>query len=304
MTAQTISLPSRRTDGVVPTGHAASQATVVEQSRAVAEVQAAVVVAQSNPRDIDRALADMRDTCGRLPVANRAFYAVPNRGEGLSIHLMRELARIWGNVDYGVRELRRDDDEGVSEMQSWAWDQQTNTRSTRSFIQPHAKSTRKGRVALTDINDVYLNNQNTGARAVRECIASVIPDWVIAEAEQICRKTLEHGEGKSPEVRSREAVEAFGGHGVTRAQLEDYVGAKFGKWTPAMLADLQRVYVSITQDGIAASEFFTEKAVSVAPTAKPARKSAPAPEPEQLPMDEPMPTEDDGDPTFPGGDAA
>lgn len=265
MTAQTISLPSRRTDGVAPVGRATSQATVVEQSRAVAEVAAAVQVAQTFPRDIDRALADMRDTCGRLPVANRAFYAVPNRGQGLSVHLMRELARIWGNLDYGVRELRRDDAAGESEMQAWSWDQQTNTRSTRSFIQPHQRMKGKDRQNLVDLNDIYLSNQNTGARAVRECISSVLPDWFIAEAQAVCENTINKGEGKSPEVRSREAVDAFAGQSVTRAQLEDYVGAKFGKWTPAMLADLQRVYVSITQDAMPVSEFFTERAVSVTP---------------------------------------
>lgn len=265
MTAQTISLPSRRTDGIAPVGRATSQATVVEQSRAVAEVAAAVQVAQTFPRDIDRALADMRDTCGRLPVANRAFYAVPNRGQGLSVHLMRELARIWGNLDYGVRELRRDDAAGESEMQAWSWDQQTNTRSTRSFIQPHQRMKGKERQNLNDLNDIYLSNQNTGARAVRECIASVLPDWFIAEAQAVCERTIHDGEGKSPEVRSREAVEAFSGQGVSRAQLEDYVSAKFGKWTPAMLADLQRVYVSITQDAMPVSDFFTERAVSVTP---------------------------------------
>lgn len=268
MTTQTIALPGARQ--ISPTGAATSQATVVEQSRAVAEVQAAVVVAQANPRDIDRALADMRDTCGRLPVASRAFYQVPNRGQGLSIHIMRELARIWGNVDYGVRELRRDDDAGVSEMQAWAWDQQTNTRSTRSFIQPHQRMKGRDRQNLVDLNDVYLNNQNTGARAVRECVASVIPDWVIAEAEQICRKTLEHGEGKSVEDRSREAVTAFAAQGVTRAQIEDFLGAKFGKWTPVQLGELMRVYTSITQDGITASEFFADSPVEVVTESRPA----------------------------------
>lgn len=299
MTGQTISLPSRRTDGVAPVGRATSQATVVEQSRAVAEVAAAVQVAQTFPRDIDRALADMRDTCGRLPVANRAFYAVPNRGQGLSVHIMRELARIWGNLDYGVRELRRDDAAGESEMQAWSWDQQTNTRSTRSFIQPHQRMKGKDRVDLVDLNDVYLANQNTGARAVRECIASVLPDWFIAEAQAVCEATIQNGEGKSVEERSREAVTAFGNHGISRAQLEDHVGAKFGKWTPAMLADLQRVYVSITQDGIAASEFFAERAVSVTPAAAqpaPARAKA-APKRAVAPAEPEGPTE--GDENFP-----
>jgi hypothetical protein len=299
VSTQTISLPSRRTDGVTPVGRAASQATVVEQSRAVAEVAAAVQVAQANPRDIDRAVADMRDTCGRLPVANRAFYAVPNRGQGMSVHLMRELARIWGNTDYGVRELRRDDDAGVSEMQAWAWDQQTNTRSTRSFIQPHQRMKGRERQALVDLNDIYLSNQNTGARAVRECIASVLPDWFIAEAQAVCETTLNNGEGKSAEERSREAVQAFSQHGVTRAQLEDYVGAKFGKWTPAMLADLQRVYVSITQDGMAAAEFFTERTVEVKPEPRRAakRKAEPAQPAEapDAPAEEPFPNDEYSD---------
>jgi hypothetical protein len=307
VSTQTISLPSRRTDGVAPVGRAASQATVVEQSRAVAEVAAAVQVAQTFPRDVDRALADMRDTCGRLPVASRAAYSLPRAGgrvEGLSVHLMRELARIWGNVDYGVRELRRDDAAGESEMQAWAWDQQTNTRTTRSFIQPHQRMVGKGadkrREALLDLNEIYLSNQNVGARAVRECIASVIPDWVIAEAEQICRRTVEHGEGKSPEERSREAVTAFGAHGVTRAQLEDFLGAKFGKWSPAQLAELTRVYTSIAQDGIAPAEFFPERTVEVTPEPAAAGRRAAAKrkaaEPQQPatvePPADPAPTEE------------
>src|SRR5690606_32929404 len=157
-------------------------------------------------------------------------------------------------------------------------------RSTRSFIQPHQRMKGRERQALVDLNDIYLSNQNTGARAVRECIASVLPDWFIAEAQAVCETTLNNGEGKSAEERSREAVQAFSQHGVTRAQLEDYVGAKFGKWTPAMLADLQRVYVSITQDGMAAAEFFTERTVEVKPEPRraararlPPRVATPAP---------------------------
>ncbi|WP_407316676.1 hypothetical protein UQW22_09990 [Isoptericola halotolerans] len=242
----------------------ASQATVVEQSRAVAEVQAAVVVARANPRDIDRAVADMRDTCSRMAVAERAFWQVPNRGTGLSVHLLRELARIWGNIDYGVRELRRDVDAGESEMSAWAWDQQTNTRSTRSFIQPHARMKAKRREALTDLHDIYLSNQNTGARAVRECISTVLPDWFISEAQTVCHRTLEHGEGKSAEVRAREAVAAFEKIGVTRAQLEEYTERKVAKWEPETLANVARVYSSITQDGIPAADFFPEKVVQVA----------------------------------------
>lgn len=250
----------------LPAPVAASQGAVIEQSRAVAEVAAAVRVAQDNPRDTSRAVEQMREVCGRLAVAERAFYSVPNRGSGLSVHIARELARIWGNADYGVRELDRDDDKGESEMQAWAWDVETNTRSTRSFIVPHAKSTKQGRKALVDLNDIYLNNQNVGARAVRECIFSILPGWLTSEAQTILEATLKRGDGASIEQRREGAIEKFRELNVTEKQLAEYVGKDKGHWAVSDLANLTRAYVSITQDGIPTVDFFPEKAVEI-PTA-------------------------------------
>lgn len=244
---------------------AASQGTVVEQTRAVAEVAAAVRVAQDNPRSESVARAAMLETCGRLAVASRAFYEVPNRGAGPSIHLARELARIWGNLDYGVRELSRDDDAGTSEMQVWAWDQQTNSRSTRSFIAPHVRMVKGDRKRLTDIGDIYLSNQNVGARAVRECIFAVLPGWFVAEAESTCKRTNAIGDGKPLEEQIADAIDRFEVEfSVTVAQLEARTDAKRAKWTAQHLAQLRRIYSSITVDGISASEYFPEKPLDLA----------------------------------------
>ena len=179
-----------------PALSAASQATLVEQQRAIAEVQAAVVVAQQCPRDLARAEAEMREACGRTALAERAFFRVTNRGQGPSVHLARELARVWGNVQYGVKETRRDDAAGVSEVLAFAWDVQTNTRSDRSFVVPHQRMKDGKRVPLIDLTDVYLNNQNIGARAVRECIFTVLPTYFVEMAESLCRDTLRDGDGK------------------------------------------------------------------------------------------------------------
>jgi hypothetical protein len=222
-----------------------SQATAVEQSRAVAEVQAAVVVAQQIPRDMDRALGDMRDSCGRTALANRAFYSVPNRGAGPSVHLARELARTWGNIQYGVHELRRDDTAGESEIQAFAWDLQTNTRSTRTFVVPHARMKGRARQALTDLGDVYLNNQNIGARAVRECIFTVLPAWFTEEAQDTCKRTLEHGDGEPLEQRLTKMTDAFKGIGITVKQLEDRLERKRGTWTASDVARMGVVFRSI-----------------------------------------------------------
>lgn len=240
------------------------QATAVEQARAVAEVQAAVVVAQSVPRDMDRAINEMRDTCGRLALANRAFYSVSNRGNGPSVHLARELARIWGNVQYGVHELRQDLAGGTSEVQAFSWDVQTNTRSTRTFIVAHARMKGGKQQKLTDLGDIYLSNQNVGARAVRECIFSVLPTWFSDEAQDRCRATLEHGEGKPLPQRISDMVAAFSGIGVTLPQLEGKIGRKRGAWNASDVAQMAITFTSITRDGLDKAEVFPSNPVTAA----------------------------------------
>src|SRR5262245_12533080 len=96
----------------VPTPGFLGQATAIEQSRAVAEVQAAVIVAQQRPRNVNAAVNEMRAACQQPGLAERAFFRYSRGGgqvSGATIHLARELARCWGNIQYGIAELRRDD---------------------------------------------------------------------------------------------------------------------------------------------------------------------------------------------------
>ncbi|MGW3608978.1 hypothetical protein ACWD6N_03665 [Micromonospora sp. NPDC005163] len=254
------------------------QATAVEQARAVAEVAAAVQVAQQNPRDMNRAWAEMQAACSRLGLASRAFYTVRNRGTGPSVHLARELARIWGNMDYGVHELHRDDERGMSEIRAYAWDQQTNVRSSRTFQVPHAKMAGGARKPLTDLQDVYLNNQNIGARAVRESILAALPADFVEEAKDRCRATIEKGDGKPLVDRITDMLAAFAGVGVKPAQIETRLGRKKGQWTAADVADLSVVYSSIKRGELSADEEFPPQVTGDEIAAQAAARPAPAPE--------------------------
>lgn len=247
-----------------PTPLGISQATAIEQSRAVAEVQAAIIVAQQCPRDMNRAWAEMRAACGRLNLASRAFYSVPNRGNKPSVHLARELARIWGNLDYGVKELRRDDLVHESEIQTYAWDQQTNVRSTRSMVVPHARMKGGDRQPLTNLSDIYLNNQNVGARAVRECIFTVLPADFTFEAQELCRATIERGDGQPLDKRIADMVAAFAAYDIKAGQIETRLGRKRGHWTAADVADLGVVYSSIKRGEVQAAEEFPPERVTAA----------------------------------------
>ena len=242
-----------------------TQTTAVEQSRAIAEVQAAVVVAQQCPRDLGRAEAEMLAACSRLALAERAIYRVTNRGEGPSVHLARELARVYGNVQFGVHELRRDDEAGVSEIQAFAWDVQANVRSTRTFQVPHQRMKGGKRQALVDLTDVYLNNQNVGSRAVRECIFTVLPTWFVEAADARCRQTLRDGDGKPLAERIADAVAAFDTtHGIRLAQLEDKLGRKRGQWDAGNVASLGVLFQSLQRGDVTIEEEFPTVRVTAA----------------------------------------
>ncbi|MFI2667895.1 hypothetical protein [Micromonospora carbonacea] len=242
----------------LPTPGHLGQATAIEQSRAVAEVQAAVIAAKQMPRDIDRAMADMRRSCAQPALAVRAFFSFPRAGQavsGPSIHLARELARCWGNIQYGVAELRRDDAAGISEMQAFAWDVETNTRSASIFIVPHRKDTQRGTKDITDLRDIYENNANQGARRVREAIFAVLPGWYTQEAQDLCRATIA---GPVPDLGKKidAAVQAYGKRGITVAQLEEKLGVRRADWGGEEFTQLDILFGSLRRGEISQDEAF------------------------------------------------
>ena len=160
--------------------------------------------------------------------------------------------------------MRRDDAAGESEVQAFAWDVERNTRSTRTFINPHVRMVAGERKALVDIQDIYLSNQNTGARAVREVIFSSLPRKVVRYAEELLRATLEKGkDGQSIEDRRKEAVEVFARGNVTQAQLEKRVGRPYAQWTPQDVAELVVLFHSLKRGEITKEEAFGTAEASV-----------------------------------------
>jgi hypothetical protein len=294
-TTQEIAIPS---SGVARRADFTSQSTQVEQSRAVAEVQAMVLVAQQCPRNIPGSIASMRESCAQMGLAERAFFRFPRGGQtvaGPSVHLARELARCWGNIDYGIKELRRDDVGHYSEMQAWAWDMQTNARSTTTFVVPHMRDKRGGPEVLTDLRDVYENNANQGARRLRETIFSIMPTWFTEEAKALCTKTLTDGGGKPIATRIADALRAFEGLGVRVDRLERRFGPSTG-WTVHDVAQLLVVYASIQQGTVNADDEFPQERVTtsdvLAPAPAPASPPADAAPPVATPPAQPAPADE------------
>ena len=265
----------------------------VEQARAVAQVAAQVQVAQQFPRSLDRVRDELDEATQHYELAEVAFYSLPNRGQGMTVHVARELAVIWGNVDYGVHELRRDDEAGASEIQAFCWDMQRNSRNTRTFQVPHAitvtnRSTKvQSRKAIVDLDDVYRNNQSNGARAMRECVFATLPRWLVTRAEKRLRETLRRGPGVSIEDRVAEALAWAKRVRLTQAQLEARVGKPVKRWDAEDLASLEVVAASINRGETTTAEQFDDGPARVSPDelgdpgparpAEPSTSSAPEP---------------------------
>lgn len=241
------------------------QGTAVEQSRAVAEVQAAIYVARQFPRSVSTARGSMQSACQSMALAGKAFYRFPRAGgavSGSTIHLAKALAQSWGNFQSGVTELRRDDEYKQSEMQAWAWDIEANSRHVLTFIVPHARFANKKVEPLLDLRDIYENNANNGARRLREAIFATLPDWFIEESEELCRETLNKGDGRPLPERIAGAVKVFDSLGVTVDRLELKLGRPQSAWTGPDIAQLLITHKSIQRREIAIDEEFPQPRVT------------------------------------------
>lgn len=230
----------------------------IEQSRAVTEAQGKLLLAKQFPRDEALAYSKIMTSCQRPALAAVGEYAYPRGGQkvsGPSIRLAEELARCWGNIDYGIRELSRQ--EGNSEMEAYAWDVETNTYSSQKFTVRHIRDKRGGGVALTDERDIYEITANMGGRRLRARLLAILPPDLVDAAVNRCRKTLA-GDNEEPVAdRVRRSVEAFGRYGVNAGHLSAYLSKSLDDCLPEDIANLQAVYNSIKGGQAQASDFFS-----------------------------------------------
>lgn len=229
----------------------------VSESRAVAEVQAAYVIAKKFPRNEHLSYMKILEACKRPFLAEQAMYAYPKGGSmvtGPSIRLAEVMARSWGNMDFGMRELAQSN--GSSTVEAYAIDLETNTISRVIFQVPHVRDTKKGRVKLTDARDIYEMIANQGSRRLRRCILELMaPDVVEAAIEQV-KKTLQNGDIPIAD-QARKMVVAFDELGVKVEHLEKRLGHKLDAIIPQEMVTLKGIYKSI-KDGFAPREDFFE----------------------------------------------
>lgn len=231
------------------TESAGSAIAAVGEAREIAEVKAAMAVAQMYPRDQRKAMDRILNACARPTLAEKAQYAFARGGQeitGPSIRLAETIAQGWGHLQYGMRELSNVG--GASEVEAYCWDLESNVRKSIQFTVSHVRNTKKGSYALTDSRDIYENVANNGARRVRACILAIVPGDVVEAAEQACEQTLRAKVDISPE-RIAKLLEAFAAFGVDKEAIEKKIQRRMDSILPAQVVSLGRIYNSL-RDGM------------------------------------------------------
>lgn len=252
----------------------ADQATAgTDQARAVAEVQAALMIARMNPRDPVQAMDRILNACTRPSLANTATYAYSRGGTsitGPTIRLAEAIAQNWGNIQYGIREISQAN--GISTVAAYAWDVETNTRREVVFQVAHKRDTKKGGYALKDSRDIYELVANQGARRLRACIFGVIPGDVVEAALAQCYVTQNAHVDMTPEGIQK-LIEGFARFGVTKAQIEKRIQRRIDTIQPAQVISLRNIWRSL-KDGMSVPEDWFDPEVGAAALDAPKKGAA------------------------------
>jgi hypothetical protein len=249
MTNDLAQIEPRAIEGQVVSRPSPGALAQTDQQRAIAEVQAAMMIARANPRDQKEAIDRILIACQRQRLAEAAVYSYSRGGSeisGPSIRLAEALAQNWGNIQFGIREIEQRG--GESTVQAFAWDVETNVKREMVFTVPHVRHTKRGSYKLDDPRDIYEMVANNGARRLRSCILAVIPGDVVDMAVEQCEVTMRAKADTSPEAIQK-MLAAFEGLGVTQQQIEARIQRRLDAIQPAQVVALKKIYASL-RDGM------------------------------------------------------
>lgn len=230
----------------------------VEESASIAEIQAKMILARNFPRDIDTCLEYIKRECQNKELAEKATYEFP-RGDsvvrGPSIRLVECVARHWGNILSGIKEISSNSREAT--VKAYCWDLETNFADEKVFTVPYSRTSKKyGTVPLTDERDKYEAMANMAARRKRACMQAIIPQFVIDEAVAACQRTLEEAmKGEDIEVTKAKMLAAFRAKAewISEADFATVCGKPFENLSIKDIVKLRNLYNAIA-DGFVKPE--------------------------------------------------
>lgn len=264
---------------IMETGIQANAETVGELAavtREQSELQSAIVSAKRFPRNEQQAFVKAINSFNRPTMAESATYNFPRGGktiEGPSVDCARELARVWGNLRYGLRVVAQDAER--LHIRAYAIDLESNTYveaedEFSKLIQRKDKYSGESKWVQPDERDLRELMNRRGAIAIRNCILQILPsdlvDDVLATAKKTLQKDASNALERSRDDVVKQLVVAFDRLGVSVGMIEQYLGHKLDVITAAEVADLRTIHQSVKEGVAKREEFFRfETAVQAEP---------------------------------------
>lgn len=232
---------------------------LIETSRAITEAQGKLMLAKQFKRNYTDCYSMAIQACQRKGFAEKAFFSYPRGGQtvtGVTIRFAEEMARCYGNIDYGIKELSQTEEK--SEMMAYAWDLETNTVSTQNFTVQHLRETKAGNQKLTSQRDIYEKNANDGARRLRSRILAILPPDLIEDCIAECKKTLAGSNDKPISDKIKAMVVYFQKLGVSKEMLEKRLKHTVESITPDELIEYQGIYNGLKSKETTVSDWFEQ----------------------------------------------
>lgn len=235
--------------------NAAAQSQI---AKAMMETKVKISVAKEFKRNTREVLDEVLGLCDVFEFARTAEYEVP-KGKGTitgpSVRLAEALAQICGNIDFGARVLRTDDES--TEVQAFCFDKEKNVVVEDTIVVRHMRREHGGNVKLTDPARIAEHVNAWKSRNVRNCIFRVVPRFLADAAIERCRQTLE-GEAKRPE-RIKRMVELFAKVNVSQELIERRLGHSIESIRGSEFADLWAIYNGIKDAKESVDTYFGDR---------------------------------------------
>jgi hypothetical protein len=232
-----------------------------EMARAETEVQAMIIQAIKRPRNETMIRKSIMEAVKRKGFAVKAYYAFPRGAgtvQGPSVHLAREMSRLWGNIITGFQVVA--DDEEFRTLRAQAWDLENNVRRFKEvtfkklILRKAASKTYKKGWNVPDERDLRELTNRHGAILERGCILEVLPPDMVDEAYLGAIASMSKSKSKKDKG---DVIEAFKDFGIEKgAILEKYSITDISELSGDQIAELRGIYQSIKDGNSRPGEYF------------------------------------------------
>ena len=232
-------------------------------NRHEAELKAQIVLAREFPVDRREKYGEVRQITERLARTEEACYVFP-RGKaqvvGIAAPLARKMAVAMCNFRCGLRIIGMDHKN--VHIAGWAMDMQSGNYF--EYEEMFAKTTwskkLKTEIPVKDERELRMLINRRGAIAVRNAILTLLPDD-LCEKTLALAKDIQMNQGKethqnNPKTSVSDLVYAFEKLGVSRADLEDYVGHNLDDMTGEEFAKFRMIWNAISKEEMQPSDYF------------------------------------------------